>query len=260
MSMNRIYVTPSLKAGTALCEEARKWAEEIGAAFVPRKRQTTEELAAVYGNRFLIYTTKGPQIIREEGRHFFSLNMAELRIQHIRQGKTDYLVEAVSAAAPIRFLDCTCGFGADTITASFALPAGSVIEAVEDSPLLAAVTAWGFRHFVHECADVTAALRRIQLRQGNYVSYLAEAKQYDVVYFDPMFEHPVDASCQFRPVRSLMNHAGLTAETVKLALNRAKRVVIKGRSFKQLAEVFPHVREYGGKYSRIRYAVLEGDG
>lgn len=261
MMRDTIYVTPSLKADHDLCLEGRRWAEEIGAVFVPRHRRTQEALQAAYGDRFLVYTTRGPQIMRSEGVHFFSLNMAELRIQHIRQGKSDYLLEAIGAAGPIRFLDCTCGFGADAMTASFALPSGSVIEALEDSPLLAAVTAWGLKYFTHEYADVTAALRRIQLRQENYMTYLTQAadQQYDVVYFDPMFEHPVRGSCQFQPVRAIMNHDGLTEECLHLAMKKAKRVVIKGRSFRHFRDRFPHSKQYGGKYSRVCYVVLEGD-
>ena len=268
-----IYVVPSLKAKEKLQCEGKAWAESQGFAYVPRGKRTIQDLMDEYGEDFLVYSSRGPQIDRPEGSHFFSLNMAELRIQNLRKGQCDHLLEALmgvkeydlrpaAAQPPISVLDCTCGFGADAAVASFGLPAGSRVDALEVSPLLEAVTAWGFSHFVHKKDDVTAALRRISLRCGDYRDYLLsdEGPVYDVLYFDPMFQRPVEASCQFQPVRAIMEHGGLTRDLIERALQKARRrVVIKERDFRQLCRGFPDVTLYGGKYSRIGYAVLECD-
>ena len=268
-----IYVVPSLKAKEKLQCEGNAWAESQDFAYVPRGKRTIQDLMDEYGEDFLVYSSRGPQIDRPEGSHFFSLNMAELRIQNLRKGQRDHLLEALmgvkeydlrpaAAQPPISVLDCTCGFGADAAVASFGLPAGSRVDALEVSPLLEAVTAWGFSHFVHKKDDVTAALRRISLRCGDYRDYLLsdEGPVYDVLYFDPMFQRPVEASCQFQPVRAIMEHGGLTRDLIERALQKARRrVVIKERDFRQLCRDFPEVTLYGGKYSRIGYAVLECD-
>ena len=368
-----IYVVPSLKAKEKLQCEGKAWAESQGFAYVPRGKRTIQDLMDEYGEDFLVYSSRGPQIDRPEGSHFFSLNMAELRIQNLRKGQRDHLLEALmgvkenphllggrtpqsaslttsaelsvwaagpnppadgsdralkgqsgepvgthgldpdvsslsgrtpqsaeltaplrrgaeslpcegegnrlrwrgssqrtadsdqrpaAAQPPITVLDCTCGFGADAAVASFGLPAGSRVDALEVSPLLEAVTAWGFSHFVHKKDDVTAALRRISLRCGDYRDYLLSDEEpvYDVLYFDPMFQRPVEASCQFQPVRAIMEHGGLTRDLIERALQKARRrVVIKERDFRQLCRDFPDVTLYGGKYSRIGYAVLECD-
>ena len=368
-----IYVVPSLKAKEKLQCEGKAWAESQGFAYVPRGKRTIQDLMDEYGGDFLVYSSRGPQIDRPEGSHFFSLNMAELRIQNLRKGQRDHLLEALmgvkenphllggrtpqsasltapaelsvwaagpnppadgsdrapkgqsgepvgthgldpdvsslsgrtpqsaaltaplrrgaeslpcegegnrlrwrgssqrtadseqrpaAAQPPISVLDCTCGFGADAAVASFGLPAGSRADALEVTPLLEAVTAWGFSHFVHKKDDVTAALRRISLRRGDYRDYLLsdEGPVYDVLYFDPMFQRPVEASCQFQPVRAIMEHAGLTKELIERALVKARRrVVIKERDFRWLRCDFPDAVFYGGKYSRIGYAVLECD-
>ena len=70
VAMEKIYVTPSLKAKDTLTKEARVWADEIGAAFVPRRGRTMEELQAAYGEDILVYTSRGPQLKRAEGTHF----------------------------------------------------------------------------------------------------------------------------------------------------------------------------------------------
>ena len=261
-----IYVVPSLKAKEKLQCEGKAWAESQGFTYVPRGKRTIQDLMDEYGEDFLVYSSRGPQIDRPEGSHFFSLNMAELRIQNLRKGQRDHLLEALmgrgSSKLPITVLDCTCGFGADAAVASFGLPTGSRVDALEVSPLLEAVTSWGFSHFVHKKDDVTAALRRISLRRGDYRDYLLsdEGPVYDVLYFDPMFQRPVEASCQFQPVRAIMEHGGLTRDLVERALQKARRrVVIKERDFRQLCRDFPEVTLYGGKYSRIGYAVLECD-
>ena len=297
-----IYVVPSLKAKEKLQSEGKAWAESQGFTYVLRHQRTIQDLMDEYGEDFLVYSSRGPQIDRPEGSHFFSLNMAELRIQNLRKGQCDHLLEALmgmkeregrtpqsaaltaplhrgaeslycegegdrsrwkgSSEPPITVLDCTCGFGADAAVASFGLPAGSRVDALEVSPLLEAVTSWGFSHFVHKKDDVTAALRRISLRRGDYRDYLLsdEGPVYDVLYFDPMFQRPVEASCQFQPVRAIMEHGGLTRDLIERALQKARRrVVIKERDFRQLCRDFPKVTLYGGKYSRIGYAVLECD-
>ena len=297
-----IYVVPSLKAKEKLQCEGKAWAESQGFTYVPRGKRTIQALMDEYGEDFLVYSSRGPHIDRPEGSHFFSLNMAELRIQNLRKGQCDHLLEALmgmkeregrtpqsaaltaplhsgaeslycegegdrsrwkgSSEPPITVLDCTCGFGADAAVASFGLPAGSRVDALEVSPLLEAVTSWGFSHFVHKKDDVTAALRRISLRRGDYRDYLLsdEGPVYDVLYFDPMFQRPVEASCQFQPVRAIMEHGGLTRDLIERALQKARRrVVIKERDFRQLCRDFPEVTLYGGKYSRIGYAVLECD-
>ena len=268
-----IYVVPSLKDKEKLQCEGKAWAESQGFAYVPRGKRTIQDLMDEYGEDFLVYSSRGPQIDRPEGSHFFSLNMAELRIQNLRKGQRDHLLEALmgvkeydlrpaAAQPPISVLDCTCGFGADAAVASFGLPAGSRVDALEVAPLLEAVTAWGFSHFVHKKDDVTAALRRISLRCGDYRDYLLsdDGPVYDVLYFDPMFQRPVEASCQFQPVRAIMEHGGLTRDLIERALQKARRrVVIKERDFRQLCRDFPDVALYGGKYSRIGYAVLECD-
>lgn len=260
--MMTVYVTPSLKAHRELIQQSQAWAVEIGAQWIPRAGRTMEELVGAYGSRILVYTSRGPQLVRPEGTHFFSLNMAELRIQHIRQGQRDHFLEALGTQEPISVLDCTCGFGADAITAAFALPQGSRIDALEVSPLLEAITQWGMRHFVHEKEDVTQALRRVHLTLGDFRKYLqdAAAPAYDVLYFDPMFRNPVATSCQFQPVRPIMDHDALRIEDVQLALKKARRrVVIKDRSLQWLAAAFPQMERYGGKYSRVAYGVLNGE-
>ena len=260
MMAKPIYVVPSLKAKGQALVEAKEWADSIGAVYVKRQKRTTAALRRDYGNQFLVYAAQGPKLFRPDGSHVFSLNMAQLRIDHLRKGQTDHFLDAIDVTRTTSLLDCTCGFGADSIVASFALPKEAIVTALEVSPLMAAVTGWGFSHFVHEEADVTAALRRITLHCCDYRDFLQSLpdRAYDVIYLDPMFAKPILASCQFQPVRDILEHHQLTHEDIVLALRKARhRVVVKGRYFQKLQAEFPTLRLYGGKYSRVHYAVWE---
>ena len=140
------------------------------------------------------------------------------------------------------------------------MPRGSRVDAVEASPLLARVTAWGFSRYVHERRAVTEALRHIHLTYNTYESVLTsiEDKSYDIIYFDPMFTRPVQESSNFTPLRDVVCHVPLTTDMIDLALCKArKRVVIKGRDFSELSGKYDNLKVGGGRYSRISYAVLE---
>ena len=53
---------------------------------------------------------------------------------------------------------------------------------------------YGLEKFIDKDEKTTAALRRVELVHADFRNYLSEEKrnkQFDVVYFDTMFKHPV---------------------------------------------------------------------
>lgn len=65
-----IYVVPSLKAKEKLQSEGKAWAESQGFTYVLRHQRTIQDLMDEYGEDFLVYSSRGPQIDRPEGSHF----------------------------------------------------------------------------------------------------------------------------------------------------------------------------------------------
>lgn len=61
------------------------------------------------------------------------------------------------------------------------------------SPILYEVGRAGIAGYEDKDESLTDAVRRIQLIHADYVEYLAGCRDdaYDVIYFDPMFCHPV---------------------------------------------------------------------
>lgn len=117
---------------------------------------------------------------------------------------------------------------------------------------------YGLKNYVAEDADLTAALRRIQPVQALAEDYLTQCApdSFDVVYFDPMFRHPVNGAKGMEALRPLSYEEALSAETLQLALRVAPRVVIKERSEYILRE-YGCEEFIGGKYSRIKYGIIK---
>lgn len=241
-------VTTSVNAGETIVKAAQKWAIRTNHTFILRNKRSLSALATDYGYPLLVYTAQGPELITPTGRHFFSLQMAQLRIQRLRRQEPDYLLTAVGLKQAGRVLDCTCGLGADAAILSFGLLAGSEVQA------------WGFQHYVHQQADVTAALRRISLKVADYTEALERIREpFDVIYFDPMFTGPIMTSSNFQPLRSLLPRTTLSPSIIQQALKKCARVVIKERAFHTARENAFSGTKIGGKYSRIQYVILKGE-
>lgn len=254
-------VTTSYHALPGIRQLAKEQAAVLECHFIDRGNSSILTLLTNYGAHcLLVYTNNGPELVTVQGRHYFHLGMAQLRIEQLDHGGEDYFAEALGTRDDASLLDCTLGFGSDAIVASFVLGKGSVITGLESSLGMATVTAWGLANFTHDNPAVTVAMRRIKVCRKNYNQYLTnrDGKKYDIIYFDPMFNCPIAESSQFKAMRPLLNHDQLTAAHIDRALAKAnKRVIIKGRNFTSLQRLYPQVKIIGGTYSSIKYAVLE---
>lgn len=158
-------VTTSQKGKGDLIPRAKGAAKLLRIPYVERKRLSLANLQANHKNKdILIFSQKGPQLFTGEGKaHEFHLSMAQLRLIAYDRGETDHLVEALGPEAISSFLDCTAGLGSDSLVVAYAKRSCKKMVALEGNPLLAYITNYGLRHFVHENDTVTAALRRIQV-------------------------------------------------------------------------------------------------
>ena len=84
--------------------------------------------------------------------------------------------------------------------------------------------------------------------------YTLPADSFDVVYFDPMFRIPINASSNMEPLRPISCEKPLTEATVKAALRVAPCVVVKERGQK-LLEALGCTEILGGRYSRVKYGI-----
>lgn len=254
-------MTTSQSASVALQEQAQALARQLGLIYVSRQKLSLPKLQEAYqADYILVYGTQGPVVYFGPGReHKFHLSMAQLRILRIQRGEGDHLLEAVGVTSQ-SVLDCTLGLGADAIVLSYGLGNHVRLVGLEASLPLWFVTSQGLASFEHENAEVTQALRRIQTHHANYRDFLASSLPgaFDTVYFDPMFEVPVQESPQFKPLRGHLLEEALTEESLQLAQRVAKQqVIVKERPFSSIFKKWPPSRLVGGKYSRVVYGVYD---
>lgn len=260
MLSGRVGVTIARNArGSAAIEQARAWARELGAEYIVRPHNLgVDELRQQHALTALVVGEKdGPRIHSAAGSFAYHPGMAVLRMQQLKRGQTEHLVAALGLEPGVRVLDATLGLAADAAISAYVVGAGGRVVGLEASPLLHFAVSYGLTHYIAEDADLTAALRRIEPVQALAQDYLAQCVpgQFDVVYFDPMFRHPVSGAKGMEALRPLSYEAPLDAETLALAKRVAPRIVIKERSEYILRQY--GCREFvGGKYSRIKYGLL----
>ena len=250
-------------SSTALALES---ADRLQIPFVERRDRSIEELAREFGVDSLIVAKKNSlRLLTLDERNeineiFFHPSTAHLRIKQLRAGSIDRMIEAMNLSEGMRVLDCTLGLGSDAIVSSFV--SQCEVSAVEINPLLAFVVEYGLRNFVGDNRFVLDAMRRVKVISADYLDILRAAsdRSFDVVYFDPMFRHPLERSCAVNVIRQAAEHRPVSSEAIAEAKRVARhRVVLKENArsleFARLGfETF-----VGGKYSPIKYGVFTVD-
>ena len=247
--------------GSAAIEAAKAMAARLGVAYLDRPHnQVLEDFMAAQGLAAVIVLEKdGPRIHSEHGTFSYHPGMAEIRVQQLLRGATDHLVKALDLHPGSRVLDCTLGLASDAAVAACVVGAAGKVVGLEASLLLHFAVEHGLTHYECKTPLLTAALRRVEAVHAVAAEYLAQCVAkgltFDVVYFDPMFRHPVQGSKAMEALRPLSLEEPLAKSTVELALKVAPRVVIKERSEYLLAE-YGCIEYVGGKYSRIKFGII----
>ena len=254
-------VTTSRKPSAGAVALAEETAARLSLLYVPRGTQSLAEIAAAHGAEALLVAKKSGLVLMEAtGELFFHPNMAHLRIKNLRAGQRDNLCEAMGLTAGMRVLDCTLGLGADAIVESFVTGEAGRVVALESSPLVHAVVAYGLAHYEGESPWTTAAMRRIEPVCAEALDFLRaqEADAFDVVYFDPMFRHPLTRSEALAPLRAVANPAPVSAALLSEARRVARcRVVLKETARSTEFSRLGCSRVTGGRYSPVHYGVWD---
>ncbi len=261
--MSDLVVTTSHKASSEQQDRAQAWAGRLAALFAPRKgRSITEVATDEHVTGVLVISDRDP-VYYEPGReleYFFHPNMAKVRIHNLKAGRGDPMIEAMQLSEGDTVLDCTLGRGCDAIVASWVVGAAGKVAGVERIPILAALTADGLANYEIQPDDVAAAMRRIEVHQADYHNILADADSanFDVVYFDPIFDQPLDGSHAMDLLRALADQQPVDAAALQEAQRVARRaVVIKQRRGSSYWEQWPFpFNIVAGGSSRVEYGIL----
>ncbi len=239
--------------------EAEWWASRLEGRIVQRGRWSLKELAERHGawgvlviqaHRVTFY------VPAEDVEYFYHPGMARRRVRNVAKGMGDPMVTAMSLRVGDRVLDCTLGRGTDATIASLVVGEEGRVVGVESVPVVAALTEQGLKTFDSGVGEVNQAMARIEVVCADNADYLAAAEpsSFDVVYFDPLFDRPVEASSAMVPLRALADARALTREVLDLARRVARRwVVVKQRRDSPLWQDMVPEGIVRGHHSSIEY-------
>lgn len=246
------------RAGDRSIELAKLWANELNVPCIERSHNESldDMLAKHQLDVIIVVKNNRPTVHSPEGEFSYHQSMAYLRLLNIEQGKGDHLVTALDLKEGMRVLDGTLGLATDATIASCMVGSTGLVVGTEASKLLHFCVSKGLANFEADSPRLTEAMRRIETHNLTAYEYLKTCKpgDFDVIYFDPMFQRPVKGSVAMDALRPLSYHKPLDEETIQLALKIAPKVVIKERAEYILREL--GCTEFvGGKYSRVKFGI-----
>jgi 16S rRNA G966 N2-methylase RsmD len=215
-------------------EQAETIAASLFVPYIKRDRSSLDKMYKQYEIDGVLIVTK--QGLRYESNgypsFFFHPNLSLVRLKQWSKGQNDAMVRTANLVEGDHVLDCTLGMGADAIVSSFVTGEKGRVVGLESEPLLACMVSNGLQNYVSGRPVIDAAMRRIEVVNNNYRSYLAHSKDdsFDVVVFDPMFRKTVYDSKAMQSLKPLANPAAVDEESVAHAVRVArKRVLLKER-------------------------------
>ena len=260
-------ITTTIRKHSIPAEQlARNLAGTLQVPYVERDNLSLDALRRRFDvDNIIVATQSHPIVSTLGGNYFFHLSMAELRIKNLINGNYDHMSTAMALAPGRTVLDCTLGLATDAVVASYIVGNSGQVVGLEITAIIAAVTALGLQQFTNSGIDpaIIAALRRIKVYHTDCLTYLRELpnNSFDVVYFDPMFRHPVTDSANLNPLRRLADAAPLNLSSIREACRvAALRVVVKEANGSPEFARLGIASLLGGKYSSIQYGIIETGG
>lgn len=258
-----MIVTTAEKPDDALVAYARALADELGCAFVSRRRDTLAGLArrqAEAADGILVVRPDGLRFAAEGAEPlFYHPSMAQIRVKRLAAGEGDGLVAATGVRAGDVVIDCTAGLGADALVLSYAAGERGQVTAIEASRLLYLIVREGLRRYESGLPELDLAMRRIGMVHGGHLEALRAMPDAscDIVCFDPMFALPVLGSASLMPLRHHAEDRPLSAEAIAEACRVSRRTVVL-KDHRESGEFERHgFRRVRTSYSAVDYGVIE---
>jgi len=253
-----------ITTGSAAAEEwvkrAVSLAEDTGFKYVPRESTSLTKLIERAGESVaLVVLEGGARLVRPGYPPIeYHPSMGYVRVKRVIKGERDPMLEAAGMQAGDSVLDCTAGFGSDSLV--FAVKAGleGRVTALESSMDLAVLLKEGLNNYVTGLEEVNQAMRRIEVKHGYHLDVLREMPDdsVDIVYFDPMFREPLLDSAAINPLRAFANGDALCMDSIQEAVRVARKSVLLKEKWcsPEFARLGFRMLERG--HSKITYGVI----
>lgn len=180
----------------------------------------------------LVVAKEGINLHYNDEKFFFHPSMAMLRIKRIMKGEKDIFNTICGDIRGYSVLDCTMGFGSDSLVFSYLVEELGCVTALEINTLIYTIISDGLKNSYPKWDEINATKMNIRTYNLDYHSYLDSCteKNHDIVYFDPMFDEPLTESVHLDPIRALAQKDQLTVEVIDRAkMVASKFVIVKNR-------------------------------
>jgi 16S rRNA (guanine1516-N2)-methyltransferase len=261
-----IIVTTSVSELPKTVSQAMIYAKELGAPYTQRKKLgITSILLKSNAEAALIVRSDSLTLSDGEIEYTQHPNMMLVRGFNVIKNMRDLYLEAAQLSPGESVLDCTAGFCCEAGLAAFAVGETGVVDALESEPALALVTRHGLAHCHIETNVLREAIQRVNLINADYSEYLAapNAPRYDVIYFDPFFDHRLHGSeANISPLARFGNLKPLDENAVLNALKLARRlVIVKHPDHIELSSrlVEKRIRLISSRKGKVSYSVLKNE-
>ena len=246
-----------------LIDKAMNLSSKLGIEYHPRRGKSLKYLLANIDSQiFVVNNMRGLSYYDSDSDEaFYHPNMAFLRLINLKNGHPDSMAEACKLESGMSFFDGTLGLAADSVTASWIVGENGRITATEKSFPVYVLVKEGLSFYAEQNPELASVIERINIKNLDNLDFLRKCEDsgYDVVYFDFMFNKPLETSNGIRVIDNLASRDVITIEHICEACRVAKkRVVVKsdGGGLRTLAE-FGFAIEKENQRKKFYYAVLE---
>lgn len=222
----KVIITTSLRMDDNLVAKAKQLAEELGIEYLKRNKQSVSSLLKEAEKVLVLYQNKIVLEQRNGQIFFFHPDTAMLRIK----AGHDPLLDLIGASKKT-ILDCTMGLASDSIVLA---SAGHQVIALESSRLIHFIVSRGLQDFNSSNVLVDCAMRSIQTRWIDSLTYLKEQidKSVDVIYFDPMFSEEIKESNNLAGLVEMADGSRLSEELLLEAKRVAREKILVKAHFR----------------------------
>lgn len=226
-----MIVTTAGRTNQEYIHLAKKVANELNIPYVKRNKQSIAKMFSISSN-IVVIGKQGIELHNRESHepYFFHPNVAMIRAKRILKGEHDPLIEISGLKAGDSFLDCTLGYGSDSIIASLIVGESGKVIGIESSTILSYIVKEGLQNWSSQNQQIDQAMRHVEVVNSNHYDVLKSmpTKSIDVIYFDPMFEESITESNALQTMSFHCNHDTITADTIEEAKRVArKKIVLK---------------------------------
>ena len=224
-----MIVTTAGRTNQEYINLAKKVADDLRIPYVKRNKQSIAKMYSLSSN-IVVIGKQGIELHNKDSHepYFFHPNVAMIRAKRLLKGEQDPLIEVSGLHEGDSFLDCTLGFGSDSIIASLVVGVSGKVIGIESSTILAYIVKQGLQSWSSQNQRIDQAMRKVEVVNSNHLDTLKSmsAKSVDVIYFDPMFEESIPESNAIQAMSYHCNHETITADTIEEAKRVARKSIV----------------------------------